>query len=167
VTRALSPFARANLDRQGFEGLDEPTKTALDLPLRFTPALCLTLTAVGVATRSAWLLALLAAGAGVAAASGTHPFDVVYNSMVRRATAGPPLPPAPPPRRLAFILATPVLAAAAVAFTVGASSLGTAVGVAQAAGCGVYVTTGWCPASFAHGKLFGPVGNELAPAGSP
>jgi hypothetical protein len=64
-------------------------------------------------------------------------------------------------------LATPVLAAAAVAFTVGASNLGTAVGVAQAAGCGVYVTTGWCPASFVHRTLFGPIGDARAPAGSP
>jgi hypothetical protein len=30
-----------------------------------------------------------------------------------------------------------------------------------------HLTTGWCPASFAHGKLFGPVGDASAPTAWP
>jgi hypothetical protein len=54
-------------------------------------------------------------------------------------------------------MATPVLAAAAVSFAVGAATAGVVFGVMQMAGCALYVTTGWCAGSFAHEKLFGPV----------
>jgi hypothetical protein len=158
-----SPFGRACLVRQGFGTLDEATMARLDLPLRFTPALCLALTAVGIVTGSPWLLGALAVLAAGAAAGLRHPFDLVWEYGLRPLVHGPHLPAAPPPRRFAFVMATPVLAAAAVCFAAGATTAGVVFGVMQMAGCALYVTTGWCAGSFAHEKLFGPIGSE-APA---
>jgi hypothetical protein len=52
-------------------------------------------------------------------------------------------------------MASPLLAAAGIAFAVDAVVLGTALGALQLAGCATYVASGWCPGSFAHEKLFG------------
>src|SRR3977135_4009313 len=111
---ALSPVGRRCLLRQGFVDLDEQALRRVDWPLRFTPALCLTLTAIGTVAGSAWLLAALAVMAGVATLGITHPFDLVWDRVVRPVVRGPQLPRTPGPRRFAFVMATPVLSAAAV-----------------------------------------------------
>ncbi|MDQ3679449.1 MAG: DUF4395 domain-containing protein [Actinomycetota bacterium] len=148
-------FRQACLNRQGFDHLAEPDKVRLDLPLRFTPALCLALAAVGVVLRSPLLLGALATGAVIAALDRAHPFDWLYNTAVQPLIGGPALPPNPSPRRFAFVMAAPVLAGTTVAFALDAAVLGTVLGALQLAGCATYVATGWCPGSFAHEKLFG------------
>ena len=153
----LSQFGRRCLLRQGFVGLDEQALRRLDWPLRFTPALCLTLTAIGTVAGSAWLLGALALMAGVPTLGVAHPFDLVWERVVRPVVGGPQLPRTPAPRQFAFVMATPVLSAAAVSFAVGATAVGVAFGTVQMAGCALYVTTGWCAGSFVHEKLFGPV----------
>lgn len=153
----LSGFARRCLDRQGFVDLDDRTRARLNLPLRFTPALCFGLASVGLALQSAAIFGALAVLALAGAAGLPHPFDLVYNRAVRPLVGGPSLPPTPAPRRFALVMATPVLAVASVAFALGAARLGVALGILQLGGCLVYMTTGWCPGSFAHEKLFGPV----------
>jgi hypothetical protein len=153
----LSGFARTCLNRQGFVDLEDSAKARLNLSLRFTPTLCFSVAAVGIALQSAILLGILAASALGAAAGIPHVFDVLYNRVIRPLGSGPALPPNPPPRRFAFVMATPVIAAASVAFALGATGLGLAFGLLQLAGCLVYITTGWCPGSFAHEKLFGPM----------
>jgi hypothetical protein len=153
----LSEFGRRCLLRQGFVDLDEQALRRVDWPLRFTPALCLTLTAIGTVAGSAWLLGALALMAGVATLGITHPFDLVWERVVRPVVRGPQLPRTPAPRRFAFVMATPVLSAAAASFAVGATAVGVAFGTLQMAGCALYVSTGWCAGSFLHEKLFGSV----------
>jgi hypothetical protein len=153
----LSDFRRSCLVRQGFVDLGEQALRRVEWPLRFTPALCLTLTAIGTVAGSAWLLGALALMAGIATLGVTHPFDLVWERIVRPVVRGPQLPPTPAPRRFAFVMATPVLSAAAVSFAVGATAVGVAFGTLQMVGCALYVTTGWCAGSFLHEKLFGPV----------
>jgi len=102
----LSSFANSCLDRQGFVDLDQDAKARLNLALRFTPALCFSVAAVGVALRSPVILGLVAASAFGAALGITHPFDILYNRAVRPLVGGPALPPNPAPRRFAFVLAT-------------------------------------------------------------
>lgn len=152
---AGSSFQQTCLDLQGFGGLSDADKARLSVPLRFTPALCLLLTLVGVALRSPLLLGALTAAAAVAALGHPHPFDLLYTAVLRPLAGGPHLPANPPPRRFAFVLAVPVLGATTVAFAVGAAGVGIGLGALQLAGCATYVATGWCPGSFAHGKLFG------------
>lgn len=166
MAHSLTPFARSCLNRQGFTSLDEQELAVIDIPLRFTPALCLALTTVGLLTRSALLLGLLALAAAVAATGRRHAFDVLYDRVVRPLVSGPRLPGNPPPRTFAFVLAAPVLAGAAVAFAVDATAIGLALGVTQIAGCALDVMTGWCAASAVHERLFGAAGT-LDAAGVP
>lgn len=153
----LSGFARSCLNRQGFVGLDDQARARLNLPLRFTPTLCFGLASVGLALQSAAIFGSLAVIALAGAAGLPHPFDLAYNRAVRPLVGGPALPPNPAPRRFALVMATPVMASASAAFALGAAGAGVALGILQLAGCLVYITTGWCPGSFAHEKLFGPV----------
>ena len=149
----MTGFRRRCLVQEGFGRLDDAELTRLDLPLRFTPALCLALTAVAIATRSAAVLGVLAVSAATAAATRRHPFDFVWEHVVRPAVGGPHLPKAPCPRRFAFVMATPLLTGATLSLAVGAEALGLGLAALQALGCAAYVSAGWCGASFVHQKL--------------
>ena len=151
----MTRFRRQCLVQEGFAPLDDAELARLDLPLRFTPALCLSLTAVAVLTGSPVVLGLLAISAATAAATGRHPFDLVWDYLVRPAVGGPRLPQAPSPRRFAFVMATPVLSGAALGLVVGAEVIALGLAALQVAGCAAYVFGGWCAASVIHRRLWG------------
>lgn len=150
----MTRFRRRCLLQEGFGRLDEAALARLDFPLRFSPALCLGAAAVGLALRSAVVFGLLAALAATVAATRRHPFDFVWEYVVRPILSGPHLPKAPCPRRFAFVMAAPVLAGAALALALGAEAFGLGLATLQVAGCAAYVLAGWCGASFVHQKLF-------------
>lgn len=150
----MNAFRRECLVHEGFGRLDDAQLARLDVPLRFSPALCLLGTATATLTGSAGLFAILATLAATAAVTRRHPFDFVWDWLVRPAVHGPRLPKAPCPRRFAFIMATPVLGGAALAFAVGAPAIGFGLAVLQMSGCAAYVLTGWCGASVVHERLF-------------
>ena len=163
-TDRVTPFRRRCLLLQGFVGVEDATLVRLNFPLRFTPALCLTLTATAVALGTALVLGALSVMAAAAATGRRHPFDLLWEHVVRPAVNGPRLPSAPAPRRFAFAMAACVLAAATLSFAAGASTLGVAFGLLQVAGCAVYVTTGWCAGSFLHQVLVRPAPSAGASA---
>lgn len=150
---AVTRFRRQCLAQEGFGQLGHAELARLDLPLRFTPALCLVMTAAGIATRRPFVFGILAALSATAAATRRHPFDFVWEYLVRPAVGGPHLPNAPGPRRFAFVMATAVSAGAAVSLALGAEAPGLALAALQGAGCTAYVLTGWCGASLVHHKL--------------
>jgi uncharacterized protein DUF4395 len=155
---SITAFGRSSLDLQGFTCLDDETKARANLPLRFTPALCLSATVAGAVLASPVVLGALAAAAGMALLlPGGHPFDYLYNYGVRFWVAQPRLPRNPRPRRFAFIMAIPVLGTSALAFALGAPILGYLLAAIQVAGCLTYVATGFCVASWMHSRLVGRV----------
>ncbi len=119
----MTGFRRQCLVQEGFGQLTDAELARLDLPLRFTPALCLVATAARIATGSAVVFGVLAALAATAAAARRHPFDFVWEYLVRPAVGGPHLPKAPRPRRFAFMMAAPLLTGAALAVALGAIKL--------------------------------------------
>jgi hypothetical protein len=161
----VTRFRRQCLVQEGFGRLDDAELGRLDLPLRFTPALCLALTAVGIATRSAVVFGLLAALSATAAATRRHPFDFVWEYVVRPVVGGPHLPEAPSPRRFAFVMATPLLIGAASGLAVGAQALGLGLAALQVAGCAAYVLAGWCGASLVHQLFSRPTSTPQVSAG--
>ena len=150
----MTRFRRQCLVQEGFGRLGDAELARLDLPLRFTPALCLGLAALGVVTRGAVVFGLLAALAATAAATRRHPFDFVWEYLVRPAVDGPELPKAPCPRRLAFVMATPILAGATLGLALDAEAIGLGLAALQIAGCAAYVFAGWCGASLVYPKRF-------------
>jgi hypothetical protein len=151
----VTGFRRQCLAQEGFGRLGDVELARLDLPLRFTPALSLVATAAGIATRSVVAFGLLAALAATAAATRRHPFDFVWEYVVRPAVGGPYLPKAPRPRRFAFVMATAVLTGAALSLALGSQPLGLGLATLHVAGGAAYVCTGWCGASLVHQRLYG------------
>lgn len=152
----LGGFSKSCLLMQGYANLGDENLARLNLRLRFSPALCLGGTIAGTLTRSWPVFGALAIVAliGWLLPAG-HPFDLLFNRVVRPLVRGDALPPNPPPRRSAFLMAVPVLGGAALAFGLGAAPLGYTLAAFQLAGCAIYVLTGLCVASWLFGTTLG------------
>jgi len=127
---AMSAVRRHLLDIQGFERVDDETLARNDLWLRFAPAMCGLIAAVGTALASPAMLWSLAVVAAAGAALPFHPFDLPYNVAIRRLVGGPRLPDNQAPRRFACALGTAWLAVTAALFAAGLAVAGSACGAA-------------------------------------
>jgi Domain of unknown function (DUF4395) len=141
--------------RRGFVGLDNQTISQINYWLRLSPAICMIWTGIGTALESAPVLWALAPFALLGAVLPGHPFDVLYTFGVRPLTSGPPIPRYPLPRRLACLLATFMIVAAAWSFQSGWTLSGQILGWALVGAAFVNVSTGFCIPSFLYGLIFG------------
>ncbi len=151
----LSEFTKDNLDKQGFENLDDKAKSCYAWPLRFTPAVGTVLIVVGLALRSPIFLGI---GAIVPLSGALFPrgmiLDLVYNLGVRHLFHGPALPPTPTPRRFSYLVSTVVLMGSALSFTYGLTTLGIILGGAVTLGGLMLTTTHWCLGSWIYRLFF-------------
>jgi hypothetical protein len=139
---------------QGYGGLSDEQRRSLWLGLRFSPALCFAGIALGTAFASPALLLAMATTALLGGfLTPKHPFDYVYDAALRPLLGGPPVPPSPAPRRFACQLATPWIAAIAVAFLVDAAALAWVLAVPLLLVAATVTTTNWCLPSFIYGLL--------------
>jgi hypothetical protein len=139
-----------NLDQQGFDGLDNAAKSRQAWPLRFTPAVSVSLVVIGLALQSPWWLAALAlvALSGALLRRGML-IDALYNVGVRHLFGAPRLPPTPKPRQFSYVISTLFLTASALLFHAGWPVLGSVVG-----GLIVIATPHWCLGSFYNRLIF-------------
>mgnify|MGYP003576227691 CR=1 FL=1 len=151
----VSPTARRWIEAQGFIGLDDGTLAAIQYWLRLSPAICMIWTAAGLFLGSAMMLWALVPFAALGAVLPTHPFDVCYNSGVRRLRRTPPIPRYGVPRRFACLMATILLTVAAWALQSGLTTLAYGAGGLVVLGAFVNVTTGFCVPSFIYGLFVG------------
>lgn len=142
------------LEAQGFCNLDDAQMTQLAPWVRWSPALCATVIAVGVAFRAPLVLRGLAVIAFVGALLPFHPFDLVYNHGVRHLTGTASLPHHGPQRRFACSLATVWLVGTGWAFYVGATVLGLILGTALLAVAALVSVTHICIPSMIYNALF-------------
>ena len=151
----LSTFTKDNLNKQGFEKLDDAAKFRLALPLRFTPGVAVTLIMIGLVLKSPiWLGSMaLVALSGALFPSGML-IDLVYNLGVRRLFGAQPLPPTPKPRRFSYLLSAFFLAGSALAFYYGIQVLGFILGGLVAIAGTVLTTTLWCLGSWWYRLFF-------------
>jgi hypothetical protein len=152
----LNTFTKNNLIKQGFGKLDDEAKSRLALPLRFTPAVAITLIVIGLVLQSPiWLGAMaLVALSGVLFPSGML-IDLVYNLAVRHLFGAPALPPTPTPRRFSYLLSTLFLTGSALAFYYGQALLGFFLGILVVIAGTVLTTTLWCLGSWWYRLIFG------------
>ncbi|HZP58262.1 MAG TPA: DUF4395 family protein [Dehalococcoidia bacterium] len=132
------------LDIQGFGEVDDATLARTQGWLRFAPALCALVAALGTALASPWTLWALAAIAAAGAALPFHPFDLAYRAGVRRFSAGPPLPENRAPRRFACALASGWLVVTGALFTGGYDVAGYVLGASLVAVATLVATTHVC-----------------------
>jgi len=112
--------------------------------LRFAPALCGILAAVGTAIAAPWLLWGLAVIAALGALLPFHPFDLLYNEGVRRITGGPRLPANGAPRRFACGFGSAWLIVTGAMFAGGYDVAGYVLGLALVAVAGLVAATHIC-----------------------
>lgn len=146
---------RDRIEAQGFLGLDDRMIKQVNYWLRLSPAICMIWAAIGTALQSATVLWVLAPFALLGAVLPGHPFDLLYTHGVRYVTGGPRLPRYPLPRRLACLLATLMIVAAAWCFQSGRLLSGQIVGWSLVAAAFANVSTGFCIPSFIYGLIFG------------
>lgn len=152
----LSSFTSENLDKQGFDALDEREKSRYALALRFTPAVGSILILTGLILQSPiWLGSMaLVALSGILFPRGML-LDLVYNLGVRHLFHAPPLPPTPTPRRFSYGLSTVVLTSSALSFYFGQPILGFVLGAMVLIGSLTLTTTLWCLGSWYYRLFFG------------
>ena len=137
---SLSPMRRTLLHIQGFDNVDDVTLVRTQNWIRFSPALCATVAAVGTALASPWVLWSLAVIAAAGALLSFHPFDLIYNLGIRRFSGTTKLPDNRAPRRFACGLASVWLVVTGGLFAGGYTITGYVLG-ASLVGVAVLVST--------------------------
>jgi hypothetical protein len=152
---APSRTVRSRLDTQGYVDVDDATLKLVAPWVRWSPSICTAIVITGTALGSQWMLWGLAPFAVAGTLMSRHPFDYVYNLVVRRLTGTPPLPRHRAPRRFACGMAAAWTAATGAAFASGEPTLGYVLGGMLAA-VGLLVSlTHFCIPSTIFGLLFG------------
>jgi hypothetical protein len=153
----LSTFEKANLDHQGFVGLDDEAKRIFALPLRFTPAVGTVAIIIGLILHSSFWLGIMA---GVALSGALLPramfIDVIYNLVVRHLFGTARLPSTPTPRRFSYLFSTILLTGSAVSFHDGRPTVGYVLGGAVAVGGATLAITLWCVGSWTYSMVRRP-----------
>jgi len=147
---ALAGRVVRRLEMQGFSCSTDPSVRAVVPWLRFSPGLTTVGAAIGTVLAAPAVLGALALVTGTCAATPRHPFDHVYERVVRPVTGTPALPENEPPRRFACALATVWLVATAVAFWNGAAIVGYALGSLLVVLGGLVATTHFCFGSLVY-----------------
>ena len=157
----LSAFTKDNLNKQGFGNLDDEAKSRAAWPLRFTPAVAVTLIVVGLALQSPiWLGSMSLVALSGALLPRAMLLDLVYNFGIRHLFRAPPLPPTPKPRQFSYLLSTVFLAGSALSFFYGLPVLGFILGGMVVIGATILTTTLWCLGSWYYRLFFGHAAAE-------
>jgi Domain of unknown function (DUF4395) len=147
---------RRRLEVQGFLGLSDDDVLGVGRWVRFTPACNLVLVSAATAARSViWLLGLAVLMA-VGALTPAHPFDLLYNTLVRRFTGTRGLPKSSPRRKFTFVVGALWLGAVAAAFAGGHRLAGYLLGALMVAAIVPLATVGVCVLSETMERLLGP-----------
>ncbi len=149
----MTPAILHRLEVQGYTCVDDPAFARIVPWLRFTPALCTLVVAIGTALRAPIILWSLVPLAALGAIFSHHPFDLVYNGTLRRLTGTIPLPPNGAPRRFACGLAAAWLIPTAWAFTAGDVWAGYALGMILVAVGAMVSVSHVCLPSIAYNAL--------------
>jgi len=164
MSERLAAWSRGCLTMQGYGYLSDAQRKSFWLGLRFAPALCFVGIALGVALASPVLLLAMAATAFLGGfLMPKHPFDYLYDATLRPLLGGPSVPRSPAPRRFACQLASPWIAAIAVAFLAGVTALAWVLAVPLLLAAAAVTTTNWCLPSLIYGLLHRRRGGETTP----
>jgi hypothetical protein len=136
-------WMRANLKTQGY-CLTDAQGRELWIGLRFSTGLCLALVVTALALESAPMVFALTAIGVLAGFTARHPFDHLWNIVVRRLVGGPVLPPNPTRRRHAFKIATVWLASVGALLAAGEATLALVLGGLLVGACATVTATNLC-----------------------
>ena len=150
----VSPTASQRaLAQQGYAY--SPAQLAeLSWGLRFTPAACMLLAVYGLGSQQPWVhFSLAALGILPFWAPTWHPFDRLYNHVLRPIWSGVELPPNPLPRRIACFMGGAMNIGIGVAFVAGNVPVAYGFGVVLIALQLIVISTHFCVASWMYQGL--------------
>jgi hypothetical protein len=152
-----SPLAtlRRRVELQGFLDLDDDTLARVGPWLRLAPAICATWVAAGLVLWSPAVVLGLVPMAALGATLRNHPFDLIYDRLVRPRTGGPRIPRYRAPRRFACGVGTLWLLGLAGAMVAGPAWLGRFLAIAFVVTALIPATTDFCIPSWTFARLFG------------
>jgi hypothetical protein len=136
-------WMQANLTTQGY-CLSDAERRDLWLGLRFSTGACLSLVVVALVLQSAPMIFALSGIGLVAGFTSRHPFDHVWNHVVRRVAGGRALPPNPRRRRHGFKLAAVWLLLVGTLLATGATTAALVLGGLLVAACSTVTALNLC-----------------------
>ncbi|MEP6787158.1 MAG: DUF4395 family protein [Acidobacteriota bacterium] len=155
---------RKRIEAQGFLGLSNAEINDLNYWFRFAPAVCLIWTAIGLLFASKLVICSLVPFAILGAVMRIHPFDLLYERVVRfYHPIRPSMPTYGLPRRFACLVAASALTLTAVAFDIGAAWVGYIFGGMMVVMASVQVVSGFCGPAIIYARLFGEPAGQLEP----
>ncbi len=143
------------LDIQGFDHVEERELATVAPWLRLAFAGCTLLAGAGTAAASPIVLLALAPVAALAGLFPVHPFDLVYNHVIRRFTKTGPLPRRGAPARFACGVGSVWLLVTAWAFWAEHALVGYGLGAALTSVALLVSTTDICIPSMMYRAIFG------------
>ena len=148
------------LEVQGYKGLSEEAIHEIGSWFQFTPALNTALLAVGILTGSRNVLLLLAFLMGIGSIFAFHPFDILYNRIIRRFTRTRALPPSGEQRRFVFSIEGLLIIATTWLFTTGRYGTAFTIGCVLLALLLSLTLFNMCIVSEMLNKVFGAPGKK-------
>ncbi len=152
--RLLSATRLNRLRAQGYCDISDSELSELAFGNRFAYIICVTITAVGVATANIPTLIAMTAIAFLAVVLPNHPFDYVYNHGLRGMVNKPKLPPRSRQLKFTCLVATLWLIATISLFYADLTVAGYVLGGLLVAVAFTVSTTDFCIPSMIHNFIF-------------
>jgi rhodanese-related sulfurtransferase len=157
-------FQQKSLFQQGYQQYSAHELSQLEWGLRFTPAVCSSITAYGLYTQQPYVLFFVGIlGMWAFFFPAGHPMDLIYNRVVRHAFKAIELPENPFQRRLACFAAGVMNTAAAILFLTGLPVAAIAVGVTLLILQVIVITTHFCTLSWMYEGIMRMLGKWKVP----
>ncbi len=158
-------LSESGLIQQGY--VDSPTTKLKNISngLRFTPTLCMALAIVGLITQATWIhFSLAALGIIPFWFPSHHPFDILYNQLIRKIIRAEKLPPNPLQRRIACVMGGLMNILIGISFVMSNATLAYLFGGILITLQLIVITTHFCIASWMYEyalKLFGVYPDQI------
>jgi len=146
-------LSERGLELQGFAVRSDPSIGRVEPWLRLTPSLSGLWIASGTALGSPAMLLGFSFVSAFGASQHKHPFDHLYDRLIRRVARSERLPDNPPPRRFAMALASAWAATTAVLFATGRRRAGLVAGCSLGVAAATVATTHFCLGSWIYRQL--------------
>lgn len=147
-------ISQKSLQQQGYASCSRDELNNMSNGLRFTPLVCMALAIGGLFLQNPnWHFALAALGILPFWAPNHHPFDLLYNNVIRHLVGGKELPANPLPRRIACVMGGAMNIGIGFGFLIGSPTLAYIFGAILIPLQIIVITTHFCMASWMYEQL--------------
>lgn len=126
----INPVRKSRLEAQGYSGFSDAELEDHKYGIRFAYYLCTSLVALGLVLTNMWILGAMMLVAFWGSFPPRHPFDYLYNGVIRHWLGKPELPARAAQGRFACRIATVWLGATIYLFYAGQNMWGYSLGAA-------------------------------------